>query len=139
MSAPHVIRRRRGFYLRLRVPRWLAPHLGRSHVVQSLNTSDAMLAAGRAAGAAACWKQAFGELRRMAKTLSDEELSAVARHWYARCARAGVREWLQALAPGELADARGDAGECARRVVASQGAVDGADGRESVVLGRGGV
>ena len=117
MPALHVVRRRKKFYLRLRIPAWLSPHLGRSHVVQTLNTSDAKVATGRAAGAAAFWREEFGRLKAVAGTLSEKELAAVAQHWYERCAKAGLREWLQALAPGELMAVHRDIDEEARRLV----------------------
>lgn len=59
---PHVIRRRQGLYLRLRLPPDLARLTGRSHTCQSLRTGDPCkargLAAARVAGPHAAWQEA---------------------------------------------------------------------------------
>jgi len=59
---PHVIRRRQGLYLRLRLPLDLARLTGRSHLCQSLRTGDPReargLAAARVAGLHEAWQEA---------------------------------------------------------------------------------
>ena len=60
----HVVRRRQGLYLRIRLPSDLALLTGRSHVCRSLGTADPRevrgLAAARVAGLHAAWQQARG-------------------------------------------------------------------------------
>ena len=60
---PHVIRRRQGLYLRLRLPPDLARASGRSHVLRTLKTSDPAEARGRAAAESAAMHTVWERVR----------------------------------------------------------------------------
>jgi hypothetical protein len=63
--SPYIVQRRRGFYLRLRVPSDIVPLLGRTHLTRSLQTTDLR----RAKPVAALWlvaaHEAWKEVRQM--------------------------------------------------------------------------
>ena len=60
---PHVVRRRQGLYLRLRLPPDLARLSGRTHVVRSLGTGDPGRARALAARASAALHRAWADVR----------------------------------------------------------------------------
>ena len=60
---PHVIRRRQGLYLRLRLPPDLARASGRSHVLRTLKTADPAEARGRAAAESAAMHKVWERVR----------------------------------------------------------------------------
>ena len=60
---PHVVRRRQGLYLRLRLPPDLARASGRSHVLRTLRTSDPAEARGKAAAESAAMHMVWEKVR----------------------------------------------------------------------------
>ena len=60
---PHVVRRRQGLYLRLRLPPDLARASGRSHVLRTLRTADPAEARGRAAAESAVMHSVWEKVR----------------------------------------------------------------------------
>lgn len=101
---PHVVRRRQGLYLRLRLPPDLARASGRTHVVRSLGTADPAQARSRAAAASAAlhggWDRVREELGRLGgvpvRDLTAAELRAA-------LASPDVNEDLARLSPDDSA------------------------------------